>query len=101
MSESKFDFYEVVRVSSKKGNLKQIYNQKAVIRGKAREEGRDWYYTIALKETGRCWCATESALESTGEFEMPDDKPRESIRVGVTKEGVGYVIDPESANDAL
>lgn len=100
MSKSKFEFYEIVKVTSTRQDLREIRNKKAVIVGMAREEPREWYYTIALKDD-TCWCAYESDLESTGEFEKPDDKPRESIRVGVTKEGVGYVIDPESANDAL
>ncbi|MGE3318599.1 MAG: hypothetical protein AB7I18_04820 [Candidatus Berkiella sp.] len=100
MSKSKFEFYEVVKVNTKNKNLREIHNQRAVIVGKAREEPREWYYTIALRGDS-CWCAYESDLESTGEFEKPDDTPRESIKVGVTKDGVGYVIDPESANDAM
>lgn len=99
--KSKFDFHEIVTVSSKKDNLREIYNKKAIIRGKAIEDGQEWYYTICILETGRCWCATESALESTGEFEPPESEPRPSVRVGVTKDGVGYLIDPESANDGM
>ena len=88
--KNKYEFYEIVKVISKKGKLKKIYGIEAPIRGMSEEDGR-WGYAIALPNA--TWSVEEEDIKSTGKFADPNDyKPVDTVHVRVLSDGSGEII---------
>ncbi len=91
MAESKFDFYENVKVVTKDPSLEKINGRKSVILGKTLTEDGEWYYAIGISgENG--WCAMEYDLISLGTFSNKEEfYSGESVKVHVNEDGEGFL----------
>lgn len=94
--ESKFDFFERVQIinpltdKKKRANLK---NALGTVLAKAQDDNGKWFYGVSIDNEVSSWNCEEAELESLGIFAKREDYySGESIRVGVTKEGEGYII---------
>ncbi len=102
-NKSKFNFYERVKIinpltdKKKKQNLQDALG---TVMSKGQNENGSWGYGVSIdKENGLLWSCDENELESLGTFAKREDYySGESIRVGVTKDGKGYII--ENKNDS-
>lgn len=87
--ESKFNYYEIVKVISRKEDLKEIFNKEGVIVGKAINEDGSWGYAVSFDDG---WDLEENELKSTGKFAKEEDfYTGESLRVKVSPAGEGSV----------
>ena len=68
-NNSKFDFYEKVRVVSISPSKAQIVGEIGAILGKANNEHGEWSYAVHIYRDKISWQCTENELESTGEFD--------------------------------
>ena len=90
--KNKFNFYEIVKVISKKDKLKKIHGLEAPIRGMIQEDDGIWGYDIILP-TGYLHGVQEDDIQTTGKFANPDDyKPVGTVRVRVLPDGSGEII---------
>ena len=95
--ESKFDFFERVKIinpltyKKKQANLK---NALGTVLGKSQDDNGKWYYGVSIDNEVSSWSCEEEELESLGNFVKREDYySGESVCVGVTKDGKGYIID--------
>jgi len=90
---AKFDFFERVKiVNPLNSQKKQFKGKNAVIFGQSQDDIGKWYYQVKIDDHDEGWYFSESELESLGTFAKREDYySGESIRVGVTKEGEGYI----------
>ena len=93
--ESKFDFFERVKIVNPLNSNKLKFKEKlAVIFGKSQDDKGLWYYQVKVENFDEGWYFLENELESLGTFSKRENYySGESIRVGVTKDGEGYIID--------
>jgi len=97
MTEAKFNFYERVKIAMPltiKKKKRGLQGALGTIMGKAQnEDGTYWYVVSIDKDDCKLWSCAEIELESLGTFAKREDYySGESVRVGVTKEGEGYII---------
>ena len=98
-NKSKFSFFERVRIFPKNPHMfdkkKSFSNSDGTILAKGLEDDNKWGYDVSVdKDDGHVWGFKENELESLGIFIKPEDHfSGESIRVGVTKKGKGYIIE--------
>ena len=88
MSESKFDFNEVVRVVSLDEERRPIVGKTAVVNGKAFDDESGWVYSIWVSGLDECWFCFEDEMESLGRFEEDSESPG-SVKIIVDKNGFG------------
>ena len=101
--KSKFDFYEIVRVSSKKEALKVINYKEGVIIGKSQDEEdpRIFYYAVdIINDSGEIedgWSIEEIDLKETGKKADPAKFAYvDSVKIVVDPDtGEGKVIDAD------
>ncbi|QUJ69551.1 immunity protein 31 (plasmid) [Photobacterium sp. GJ3] len=87
---SKFDYYEVVKVSSKRPELSEINGFDGAILGFAEDDDGIFWYAVDILTTGECWDVMENELISTGKMMSREDfYTGESISVSVTQDGEG------------
>lgn len=93
--EAKFKFFERVKIANPAGNNhKVLKNAKAVVFGKSEDENGTWYYRLKVDNHMEAEYLKEDELESLGTFAKRENYySGESIRVGVTKDGEGYIIE--------
>ena len=95
--KNKFDFYDVVLVSSTKSKLSEITNTEGVILGMAQNEETDnWGYSVSMYvDSDLCWHVMEEDLIATGKRAKEEDfYSGESVRVRVDPEtGEGEIAD--------
>lgn len=97
----KFEFYEIVRISSDDPKHKYLTGCLGVVRGMVQNENTgDWIYGISLKkekECGEIWRFYETQLCSTGKKAKPEDFiTDQSVKVRVNhKSGKGEIVDEE------
>lgn len=72
MSDSKFKFYERVRVTSVNPGLTSINSKLGAVLGKAQGDDGQWSYGVFIYETERVWTCCEDELTATGEFDRRD-----------------------------
>lgn len=93
MQLPKFQFYEIVSVSSTRPELAEIYGQTGAILGMADDEKGNFYYGVFLDSEGVCWSIAEPDLTSTGMVSercaFYDDN--QSLRVQVDEQGRGML----------
>ncbi len=70
--ESKFRFYEVVKVI-KKSRHKKFVGLEGTILGMAANRDRQWYYAVAFNEIKALWCFSETEISSPGKMNRRED----------------------------
>ena len=91
MSEKpKFEFYEMVRVSSGKTELAEINGMLSAVLGRAKNDDGSWCYTIHVYDRPTTYSVPQSDLTSTGEHAQRSDfYSEDSIRVSRDGEIIG------------
>lgn len=91
------DFYEKVRVSTKRKDAAEVFGELGAVVGRVESETRsEWYYTVSIYSTEECWCFFESEITPIGKMDDPKNfQPVEVIRVRVTDEGHGLETDED------
>ncbi len=96
---SKFNFYEIVRVSSTKSSLHEINSCEGVVKGKSQcEDTGQWAYAISIyKDGGIVWSIMEEDLISTGKLdESSQHTSTTHLKVQVDpKTGEGKIVDED------
>jgi hypothetical protein len=103
MNVSKYDFYDIVIVNSKKTKLLSINGKKGVIRGNSQSEEEPQKYAYAVdihnksNEFEDGWFIFEEDLRPTGMKADPHDyEITESIKIKVNpKTGKGEIVDDD------
>ncbi len=99
--ESKFDFFERVTIYPKNPYMlnkkKKFTNSVGTVLAKGLEIDGEWAYDVSIDEDdGKIWGFKENELESLGTFAKCEDfYSGESVKVGVTKDGEGYIIEDD------
>ena len=98
---SKFDFYEVVRVSSECVRYSHLSHQEGVVLAMAQDEQSQWHYTVFINDSSMCWVLMEHELEPTGRSTCEESFYSEgSIRVKVDPiTGEGSIDDASRENN--
>lgn len=95
--EPKFDFFERVKIANPLTDKKKRANLKdslGTVLGKAQDNNGKWVYGVSIDNEVSSWSCEEEELLSLGKFAKREDYySGESIRVGVTKDGEGYIIE--------
>ena len=95
MTEAKFNFYERVKILCKNALFYYLNNTTGTVLGRV-AGNHGWYYSVAIDYNKECMSFYEDELESLGTFAKREDYySGESIRVGVTEKGEGYIIKDE------
>ncbi len=85
--ETAFQFYEEVRVISKKKAHHSIANRLGLIVGKSQAEDGSWVYAVAV-EGDETWSLERACLESTGRlFDRSSVYSGDSVQVSVDSQG--------------
>jgi len=93
---SRFEFFEIVKVKPLNKELEVIWRKDAPITAKSfADDGTNiWAYSLSFQDGD--WFVFEEDLESTGKFANPDDyKPVDSVRVTVLPDGSGKIIEDD------
>jgi immunity protein 31 of polymorphic toxin system len=69
MAQSRFDWYEKVRVTSAKH---PIHGKLGAILGKAQSEDGQWSYGVFIYDENCVWSCGEDELTTTGQFDQRD-----------------------------
>lgn len=95
--KNKYEFYEIVKISSNKVSLKEINNSEGTILGMAKNEetGRWGYAVSVILDNGLVWDVMEEDLKPTGKKADPKEfMSGESIKIEVDPEtGEGSISD--------
>lgn len=73
MVQSKYQFYEIVRVSRNCTRFEQLVGQEGAIMGMAQNEQGKWSYSVHLYEMDEGWHPLEDELELTGRMSSHED----------------------------
>jgi len=94
ISNSKFQFYEIVRIRKSNPDLGEIHGERGAILGIARDECGAFEYGVFIFRDEICWSVAEDDLESTGEHSRREDFYDNSvIKVKVDEQGRGWPAD--------
>lgn len=66
MQFPKFQFYEIVSVSSIRPLFAEIHGQTGAILGMEEDENGQFYYGVFIDQEQMCWSIAEPDLTSTG-----------------------------------
>ena len=69
MADSRFEWYEIVRVNSTDSAKVHINGELGAILGKAQGDSGQWSYAVHIYKDGMVWSFMEHELSSTGEFD--------------------------------
>lgn len=95
--KAKFNFYERVKIYPKVKNAQHLYDTTGTVLGRSQNYDNSWGYAVSCDKDLDGWDFQENELQSLGTFAKREDYySGESIRVGVTKEGEGYIIDDKN-----
>jgi hypothetical protein len=92
---AKFEFFQVVRITSKPKGFEHLQGKEGPVLGKAEcDEGR-WTYSVSLAELGENISLYAHEISSTGKFVKREDiYDGSSIRVSVDPEtGEGKLVE--------
>ena len=96
---NKFNFYDIVKVSSQKLHLKEVNGSEGVIRGMSQSEtSGEWGYAVSIyKDDGMVWDIMENDLVSTGKAASRSEVTTdESVKVRVDPEtGKGKIVEDD------
>jgi len=96
-SESKFKFYEKVRISSTAPAKAKVNGELGAILGMAQGDDGKWSYAVSVYSTGTCWSCWENELVPTGEFDRRETfYTGDSVQVAVDKKGRGRIVGRRS-----
>lgn len=98
MSESKFNFYEIVRICTEEKKYREVYGKEAFVCGKVQDDKDGvWYYVVSLIDSGFTVSLCEHHIESLGRFSKAEDHSTgESVKVYVDENGRGYLKDKDN-----
>lgn len=90
MADSRYGWYERVRVTSSDPEKAEIDGKLGAILGKAQDEDGRWSYGVFLYDLQVVWTCQEDELDATGEFDQRESfYSGESIRVSQRGELLG------------
>jgi hypothetical protein len=70
----RFDFYEIVHLSSESGRNAELNGQTGAVIGRAlSDDGLSWIYAIHVYSTGTTWSFNEDELSPTGRHAKRED----------------------------
>lgn len=93
--ESKFNFFEIVKVTSILEKYKKIHGCEGVVLGKSQKENGSWNYAVGFSDNS--WSIDEEGLETTGKFSSENEVyPGDHITVQVQRDGTGKIRDSEN-----
>ena len=96
-AESKFRFYEKVRISSTDPAKAGINGELGAVLGMAQADDGAWSYGVSIYGTGICWSCLENELVATGEYDRRETfYSGESVQVAVDKKGRGRIVGRRS-----
>src|SRR2546429_637638 len=96
-AESRFKFYEKVRISSSAPKKAKINGELGAVLGMAQGEDGKWSYAVSIYSTSICWNCWEDELIATGEFDRRETfYSGDSVQVAVDKKGRGRIIGRRS-----
>jgi len=96
-SESKFKFYEKVRISSTTPAKAKVNGQLGAVLGMAQADDGRWSYAVSIYSTGICWSCWEDELVATGEFDRRESfYSGDSVQVAVDRKGRGRIVGRRS-----
>lgn len=97
---SKFEFYERVKILSAHPNLEEVSGEISAVLGKAENEEGKFSYAVFVYRDEKCWSVREEDLESTGEFDKRETFfSGEKIKIRVDEKGRGSISsDQEEQN---
>lgn len=91
----KFAYYEKVIIKTKDPKKLEIDGELGAIMGWSEAEDGRVTYSVHVYRTDISWCAYESELSPTGEFDRRETfYDGTSIRVRVDERGRGEIVDP-------
>jgi hypothetical protein len=97
-SESKFKFYEKVRISSSAPGKAKVNGELGAVLGMAQGEDGRWSYAVSVYSTGRTCSCWENELVPTGEFDRRETfYTGDSVQVAVDKKGRGRIVGRRSS----
>jgi Immunity protein 31 len=70
---SKFNFYEVVKVVSPASSLQTINGLEGIVLGMSVNEQGAWGYAVYISNQEETWDVMETELQATGIFQTPAD----------------------------
>jgi hypothetical protein len=84
---SKFNFYEVVKVVSTVPALQTISGLEGTVLGMSANEQGSWGYAVYIPNQEETWDVMETELQTTGVFQTPADfYDGSSLQLRVTEE---------------
>ena len=96
--QSKFKFYEKVRISSTAPGKSKVNGELGAVLGIAQGDDGKWSYAVSIYSTGICWSCWEDELVTTGEFDRRETfYSGESVQVAVDKKGRGRIVGRRSS----
>jgi hypothetical protein len=97
LPESKFKFYEKVRISSAAPAKAKVIGELGAVLGMAQGEDGRWSYAVSIYSTGISWSCWENELVPTGEFDRRETfYSGDSVQVAVDKKGRGRIVGRRS-----
>lgn len=102
MDNSKFDHFEKVKILPKSNKTQRLIGTSGIVLGKVEDPNTGtWYYSVSCdSDKGYVKHFYEYELESLGTFVKREDYySGDSVTVGVTKDGKGYIKVYKSASD--
>ena len=92
---AKFEFFEVVKITSKPEGYEHLQGKEGPVVGKAECDDGRWTYSVSLAELGENFSLYEDELSSTGKFVKREDiYDGFSIKVSVDpRTGEGKLVD--------
>lgn len=67
--KSKYQFYEIVRIVSKKDSKSHVFGLEGAILGMAKNKEGMWGYAVYLYSKNETWDCLEDEIESTGKID--------------------------------
>ncbi|MBA4188125.1 MAG: hypothetical protein C0467_08910 [Planctomycetaceae bacterium] len=90
MGESRFGWYEKVRVNTADPKKAPIHGELGAILGKTQSDDGSWSYGVFIYNVSRVWSCCEGELVDTGEFDVRESfYTGESVRVSPRGELLG------------
>lgn len=91
--QPKYQFYEIVRVTTQLPKLNKIAGMEGAILGRSEESIGNWGYAVYIYSLQETWDVPENALEATGRMDR-----RETFYDGAS---ISVRVDPETGEGKL
>ncbi len=93
MGESKFQFYEIVKIQSQQPNTAEIHGVEGAITGMAENDDGVWGYSVHIYSIDDTWYILEDELEPTGKMDR-----HETFHSG---ESIIVEVDPDTGEGRI